>query len=43
MLSARGRNVVLAWFTVKDDVGHAYAAFSADAGRTLARQSAWTA
>ena len=35
MLSARGRNVVLAWFTVKDDVGHAYAAFSADAGRTF--------
>jgi hypothetical protein len=35
MLSARGRDVVLAWFTVKDDVGHAYAAFSADAGRTF--------
>jgi hypothetical protein len=35
MLSARGRNVVLAWFTVKDDVGHAYVAFSADAGRTF--------
>ena len=35
MLSARGREVVLAWFTVKDDVGHAYAAFSADAGRTF--------
>lgn len=35
MLSARGRNVVLAWFTVKDDIGHAYAAFSADAGRTF--------
>ena len=35
MLSARGRNVVLAWFTVKDDVGHAYAAFSSDAGRTF--------
>ena len=35
MLSARGRGVVLAWFTVKDDVGHAYAAFSADAGRTF--------
>ena len=25
MLSARNRSVVLAWFTVKDDVGHAYA------------------
>ena len=35
MLSARGRNVVLTWFTVKDDVGHAYAAFSSDAGRTF--------
>jgi hypothetical protein len=35
MLSARGRDVVLAWFTVKDDVGYAYAAFSADAGRTF--------
>jgi hypothetical protein len=35
MLSARGREVVLAWFTVKDDVGHAYVAFSADAGRTF--------
>ena len=35
MLSARGRNVVLSWFTVKDDVGHAYAAFSSDAGRTF--------
>ena len=35
MLSARGRTVVLAWFTVTNDVGHAYAAFSADAGRTF--------
>lgn len=35
MLSTRGRNVVLSWFTVKDDVGHAYAAFSSDAGRTF--------
>ena len=33
--AARGRNVVLAWFTVTNDVGHAYAAFSADAGRTF--------
>ncbi|MFN2444349.1 MAG: sialidase family protein [Vicinamibacterales bacterium] len=35
MMSARGRNVAIAWFTVKDDVGHAYAAFSSDAGRTF--------
>ncbi len=35
MLSARGRTVVLAWFTVRHDVGHAYAAFSTDAGRTF--------
>jgi hypothetical protein len=35
MLSARGRDVVLAWFTVKTDVGHAYVAFSSDAGRTF--------
>jgi hypothetical protein len=35
MLGARGHNVVIAWFTVKDDVGHAYAAFSSDAGRTF--------
>lgn len=34
MLSARGRDVVAAWFTVKDDQGQAYAAFSADAGRS---------
>ena len=34
MLSARGRDVVVAWFTVKDDQGQAYAAFSSDAGRT---------
>jgi hypothetical protein len=35
MLSADGRNVAIAWFTVRNDVGHAYAAFSADAGRTF--------
>ena len=35
MLSARGRDVVLSWFTLKNDVGHAYAAFSTDAGRTF--------
>ena len=34
MLSASGQNVVAAWFTVKDDLGQAYAAFSSDAGRT---------
>jgi len=33
-LSARGRDVVAAWFTVKNDLGQAYAAFSSDAGRT---------
>ncbi len=37
MLSARGRDVAVAWFTVKDDVGHAYVAFSSDAGRTFGR------
>lgn len=34
MLSARGRNVAAAWFTGKDDKPQAYAAFSADSGRT---------
>ena len=34
MLSARGRDVVTTWFTVKNDQGQAYAAFSSDAGRT---------
>ena len=34
MLSARGRDVAAAWFTVKDNQGQAYAAFSNDAGRT---------
>jgi hypothetical protein len=33
-LSARGRNLVAAWFTGKDDQGQAWAAFSPDAGRT---------
>jgi hypothetical protein len=33
-LSARGRQLAAAWFTGKDDKGQAYAAFSADAGRT---------
>jgi hypothetical protein len=35
MLSAHDRTVVIAWFTVKNEVGHAYAAFSSDAGRTF--------
>jgi hypothetical protein len=34
MLAARGRDVVATWFTVKNDVGQAYAAFSNDAGTT---------
>jgi hypothetical protein len=33
-VSARGRDVVAAWFTVKNDLGQSYAAFSSDAGRT---------
>jgi len=33
-LSARGRQAAAAWFTVKNDVGQAYAALSNDAGRT---------
>jgi hypothetical protein len=35
MLSARGRQVVLAWFTAVGDVGHAYVTFSNDAGRSF--------
>jgi hypothetical protein len=35
MLSARGRDVAIAWFTVQDDQGHAFVAFSQDAGRTF--------
>jgi hypothetical protein len=34
MLGARGRNVVVGWFTLQDNEGHAFLAFSADAGRT---------
>jgi hypothetical protein len=34
MLSARGRDVAIAWFTAKNDQGQAWAAFSSDAGRT---------
>lgn len=36
MLSARGRDVAIAWFTGVDDPGRAYVAFSKDAGRTFA-------
>ncbi|MFP5379557.1 MAG: sialidase family protein, partial [Vicinamibacteria bacterium] len=35
MLSASGRDVAVAWFTVANDVGQAYLAFSRDAGRTF--------
>lgn len=34
-LAARGSRVVVAWFTAVGDVGHAYVAFSDDAGRTF--------
>jgi hypothetical protein len=33
-LSARGRNVAAAWFAATAEEGHAYAAFSSDAGKT---------
>lgn len=35
MLSARGRDVVIAWFTGKVEPGQVFAAFSKDAGRTF--------
>jgi hypothetical protein len=35
MLAARGRTVVLAWFTAARDEGRAFIAFSKDAGRTF--------
>jgi hypothetical protein len=35
MLSVRGRDVALAWFTVREEQGRAFAAFSKDAGRTF--------
>ena len=35
MLSARGRGVAIAWFTVKEEQGRALMAFSTDAGRTF--------
>jgi len=34
-LSASGRHVAIAWFTMKDEQGRAFAAFSDDAGRTF--------
>lgn len=34
-LSARGREVALAWFTGKDNVGRSFVAFSKDAGRSF--------
>ncbi|MEQ1757085.1 MAG: sialidase family protein [Vicinamibacterales bacterium] len=34
MLSARDRSAAISWFTVKDEQGHAFAAFSPDAGRS---------
>lgn len=33
-VSVRGERAAVAWFTVKDDVGQAYAALSSDSGRT---------
>ena len=33
-ISARGKDVAVAWFTAIDDNGHTHAAFSHDAGRT---------
>jgi hypothetical protein len=35
-LSANGNAVVMTWFTVKNEQGQAYAAFSQDAGKTFA-------
>jgi hypothetical protein len=34
-LSASGRTVAMTWFTVKEEQGQAYAAFSKDAGKTF--------
>jgi hypothetical protein len=36
-LSASGRRVAIAWFTMQGDQGHAFAAFSDDAGRTFGK------
>ena len=35
MLSARGRDVAIAWFTMKENQGQVYVALSKDAGRTF--------
>jgi hypothetical protein len=35
MLSARNRDVAIAWFTVQEEQGRAFVAFSRDAGRTF--------
>jgi hypothetical protein len=35
MLSARGRNVAIAWFTMQQEQGRAFVAFSSDSGRTF--------
>ena len=35
MLSARGREVAIAWFTMKNGQGQVYTAFSTDAGRSF--------
>jgi len=34
-IAAAGRTVVVAWFTMQNKQGHAFAAFSSDAGRTF--------
>jgi hypothetical protein len=36
-LSANGRRVAIAWFTMREDQGHAFVAFSDDAGRTFGK------
>ena len=35
VLSARGRDVAIAWFTAQGEEGHVYASFSQDAGKTF--------
>ena len=42
MLSASGRDVAIAWFTLKEDQGRTFVAFSKDAGRTSVHRSVWT-
>ena len=36
-LSASGRRVAIAWFTMQQEQGHAFVAFSDDAGRTFGK------